>query len=202
MSEFWKRWHISLSTWFRDYLYIPLGGNRTTALRHHANLMLVFLLSGLWHGANWTFMLWGGLHGLYLSCGVLFRRFCPSLADHPSLAARMWGWVGTFCLVCFAWIFFRAATPRDALYVAGHLWRGWGQGGMLAPMGMAASDLAFCACLVAALLVLEGLPWERWNIPRLQHAPPLVRWSSYYALVFLIVLLGKFEAKQFIYFQF
>jgi alginate O-acetyltransferase complex protein AlgI len=116
ITEFWRRWHISLSTWLRDYLYIPLGGNRGTAARVYRNLMITMLLGGLWHGAGWNFVVWGGLHGAYLCVDRLrgARRDlsdgAPALADVPAIAA-------TFVLVCFAWIFFRARTFADAVMV-------------------------------------------------------------------------------------
>lgn len=130
ISDFWRRWHISLSTWFRDYVYIPLGGNRAGTRRMAINLFITFLISGLWHGANWTFVIWGALHGAYiiLNNGVepywirlrnsgFARRFTSAL-DGISLLT-------TFGLVTFAWIFFRAATLPDALYITSHLFSGW-----------------------------------------------------------------------------
>ncbi len=130
IPEFWRRWHISLSTWFRDYVYIPLGGSRTGARRTAINLLITFLISGLWHGANWTFVIWGGLHGLYVVLNgfvehgwTRFRelrfakRFTPAL-DGISLLT-------TFGLVSFAWIFFRAASVNDAFYISANLFSGW-----------------------------------------------------------------------------
>lgn len=130
ISEFWRRWHISLSTWFRDYVYIPLGGNRAGARRMAVNLFVTFLISGLWHGANWTFVIWGALHGMYIVLNNLTepywtrlrnsgfaKRFAPAF-DGISL-------LSTFGLVCFAWIFFRASSLPDAFYIAAHLFSGW-----------------------------------------------------------------------------
>ena len=113
IHDFWSRWHISLSTWFRDYVYIPLGGNRHGELRRDINLLLTFLVSGLWHGANWTFVLWGLLHGIMqVAENHLFKRG----RKHPRLLV--------FAVVCFAWIFFRADTFADAGYVITHLFTG------------------------------------------------------------------------------
>lgn len=130
ISEFWRRWHISLSTWFRDYVYIPLGGNRAGTRRMALNLLITFLVSGLWHGANWTFVIWGALHGAYVVLSGLMeplrtrlrdtgfaKRFSPAL-DGVSLLT-------TFGLVCFAWIFFRATSMTDAFYITTHLFNGW-----------------------------------------------------------------------------
>ena len=130
ISEFWRRWHISLSTWFRDYLYIPLGGNRVTKPRWAFNLFITFLISGLWHGANWTYILWGALHGSYLVLSILTEPLWKSLSaflrvdklPHLKIAIST---LTTFSLVTFAWIFFRAASLRDALYIVGHLASGW-----------------------------------------------------------------------------
>src|SRR5262249_22272652 len=118
IAEFWKRWHISLSTWFRDYLYISLGGNRVSAPRWYFNLLFTFLISGLWHGANWTFVIWGALNGLYLIAETVMRRD-PTAGYHPLAVLR------TFCLTCFAFIFFRSNTVGDGLYVVRHLFDGW-----------------------------------------------------------------------------
>ena len=125
LGEFWRRWHISLSTWFRDYVFIPLGGSRTTPARHAAAIMTTFLLSGLWHGAAWTFVVWGGLHGAALLPESLAERGRPKrhasdvpggerALPSPAMAARM---LGTFAVVCVGWVFFRAATLRDALFI-------------------------------------------------------------------------------------
>ena len=129
ISEFWRRWHISLSSWFKDYVYIPLGGNRVVKWRWYYNLIVTFLVSGLWHGANWTFVIWGGLHGAYLVFSILSKgyrnRANRFLRIHrrPDLM-RIWDVGLIFVLVCFAWIFFRANTLSDAFYIAGSLFDG------------------------------------------------------------------------------
>jgi alginate O-acetyltransferase complex protein AlgI len=117
-SDFWRRWHISLSTWLRDYLYISLGGNRRGELRTYVNLMLTMLIGGLWHGASWNFVVWGGLHGVYLAIERVLRERFPrvSLGNRalPSIALALF----TFGLVCFTWVFFRAHTLDQALAIA------------------------------------------------------------------------------------
>lgn len=110
IQDFWRRWHVSLSTWLRDYLYIPLGGNRVGAVRTYVNLLLTMLLGGLWHGANWTFVVWGGLHG----AGLALTRFFGGSAPPRSAVRRFVGTVLTFHFVCAAWVFFRASTFRGA----------------------------------------------------------------------------------------
>ena len=122
VSEFWHRWHISLSSWFRDYLYIPLGGSRVSKLRWALNIMVVFVVSGLWHGASWGFVMWGALHGLYLLIG----RFTRPLKDktlgklHINPQGKLIGFIAgliTFALICFAWILFRANSMREAAVI-------------------------------------------------------------------------------------
>ena len=130
IGEFWRRWHISLSTWLRDYLYIPLGGNRVSRSRFYFNLMAVFLICGLWHGANWTFVIWGGLHGFYLVFSNLTQKIRGEIIrriglDRTPIFHRALKLGITFLLVCFAWIFFRANTVSDSLYIISHLFSGW-----------------------------------------------------------------------------
>ena len=118
IKEFWRRWHISLSTWFMDYVYIPLGGNREGEAKKDRNLLITFLVSGLWHGANWTFVLWGGLHGIYQVIGQLTlgmrRRVKKLLHLYDNKIGGLISVIITFGLVCFGWIFFRANTASDA----------------------------------------------------------------------------------------
>jgi len=130
ISEFWRRWHISLSTWFRDYVYIPLGGNRVAKPRWAFNLFITFLISGLWHGADWTYIIWGALHGSYFVLSALTEPFWKHLSalarlDRlPQLKTAISTLI-TFSLVTFAWIFFRAASLPDALYIVRHLVSSW-----------------------------------------------------------------------------
>jgi alginate O-acetyltransferase complex protein AlgI len=206
ISEFWGRWHISLSTWFRDYLYIPLGGNRVAKWRWLSNLLIVFLVSGLWHGANWTFVVWGGLHGLYtilaiilrapIEKGVQFLRLnrAPYLRDGLSIMV-------TFHAVVLAWIFFRANSLGDAFYIVTHLFTDvqLRSGGYGIGLGVLQTAILFLAILV--MVLAEIIIVNKWVV--LSKQPAWARWSVYYALVTLIVLAGEFEAKsQFIYFQF
>jgi hypothetical protein len=130
ISEFWRRWHISLSTWFRDYVYIPLGGNRVPKPRWAFNLFITFLISGLWHGANWTYVIWGALHGSYLVLSILTEPFWKRLSaltrlDRLPRLKIVLSTLTTFFLVTFAWIFFRATSLHDSLYIVSHLGSGW-----------------------------------------------------------------------------
>lgn len=153
VKEFWSRWHISLSSWFKDYLYIPLGGSRCSRPRHLFNLFVVFLVSGLWHGANITFVVWGALHGLYQVIGSLTReprnallsRIGLSESSRPVRAVRR---VITFSLVCFAWIFFRANSIREAWLLIAALFTGWG-----APLSETMSLLGLNSVRILTILV-------------------------------------------------
>jgi D-alanyl-lipoteichoic acid acyltransferase DltB (MBOAT superfamily) len=113
IGEFWNRWHISLSTWFRDYVYIPLGGNRKGVSSTYRNLFLTFLISGIWHGANWTFMIWGALHGL----GVLVTRELERSAAYRERVPKLAKQIGVFLFVTFTWIFFRASSLPEAMLI-------------------------------------------------------------------------------------
>ncbi len=127
IHEFWQRWHISLSTWFRDYFYISLGGNRVTIPRWYLNLFLVFLVSGLWHGANWTFVIWGALHGFYLVFALITKNIRNKFNTFfyinkiPFIQT-----ITTFALAAFAWTFFRG-DRQSAIYIAKHIFTGWGE---------------------------------------------------------------------------
>lgn len=212
IREFWRRWHISLSTWFRDYLYIPIGGSRVTLPRHCFNLLIVFILCGLWHGANWTFIIWGLLHGTYLVIGLLTRnaraRFTDRIGlDKSPLLKKLIQVAITFGLICFGWIFFRANSLTDAWYIVTHLFRGWS---MLATQSapklifIAGRPSLFILCILL-LTVLESVHLlERrvdWRTV-LKLKPIWFRWAVYYSLVISIMLLGSLSAEPFIYFQF
>ncbi len=207
IGEFWRRWHITLSTWFRDYLYIPLGGNRVSPGRRAANLMIVFLVSGLWHGAAWTFVIWGGLHGLYLVFSQITSGFRETtenrvgLARFPRLRESL-HLLGTFHLVTFAWIFFRANSLTDAVYIAGHLFQGWE---LQANYGLGLGFYELAIVLLAILL----MEWSHWLEHRentvwtyMKGRPVWLRWATDYALIFAILLFGKMGVTEFIYFQF
>ncbi|MBN2397888.1 MAG: MBOAT family protein, partial [Deltaproteobacteria bacterium] len=118
-SDFWRRWHISLSTWLRDYLYIPLGGNRRGGFRTQVNTMLTMLIGGLWHGASWTFVLWGGVHGIYLLGERFIRRITPASLVWGKAPGRFLFALVTAALVCVAWVFFRAHTLGEACVILG-----------------------------------------------------------------------------------
>jgi len=206
LRDFWQRWHISLSTWFRDYVYIPLGGNRVGDMRKIYNLMITFLVSGLWHGANWTFVIWGGIHGLILSIETLFRKSKP-FDIVPNLIKGLF----IFTIVCLAWVFFRANNVADAFLIFKNTFSGLGTQ-LTDPVALENALRAFIPSLqefknVAISLILFGVVEvflynksfhqliDKWKTP--------FRWGFYYLIVFWIMYFGAFNrAAQFIYFQF
>ncbi|MGA2090322.1 MAG: MBOAT family O-acyltransferase [Endomicrobiales bacterium] len=209
--EFWKRWHISLSTWFRDYVYIPLGGNRVSLPRWQLNLFITFLISGLWHGAKWTFVIWGALNGLYMLASVGTIEARKKIVEATGIAAfpRIHHAIQimmTFTLVCFGWIFFRAHTFTDALYISTHLFSSWNISAVskIGELGLNPYDL-ICALMVIGFLLLVQTIQHRYGSVRTMVGdnPIWVRWPLWYALILSVVLMGFYANPQaFIYFQF
>ena len=218
IAEFWKRWHISLSSWFRDYLYIPLGGNRVAKWRWYVNLITVFLVSGLWHGASWTFVVWGGLHGFYLMFSIVTEKARKAVARFffidtvPELQAFLKMFI-TFHLVLFAWMFFRANSLSDALYICTHwlpacsiqglkaycdTWFSyWGSWGYLMKSEFLLS--IFCILFMEFIHLIQRHESIRHM---LAQRPRWYRWAIYYGIIVLILIFGEFTKQQFIYFQF
>lgn len=202
IAEFWRRWHISLSTWFRDYLYIPLGGSRGSRRQQLRNILIIFLVSGFWHGARWTFIVWGGLHALYFLPLLLRgknRRHLNQVADNqwlPSIRELcQMGW--TFGWVCIGWIFFRSPSIRDSL---AYLTR------IVTPTAWAPFDVFPKVTLLIILLYILVEWFSRMYHHPFQglikhQVPALLRWSIYAFFILLITLLGG-RAQEFIYFQF
>jgi alginate O-acetyltransferase complex protein AlgI len=207
VGEFWRRWHISLSTWFRDYVYIPLGGNRVTLPRHYCNLMITFVISGLWHGANWTFVAWGFLHGLYLIVAQTTAPFAAKLAQLLSLRrmprlVAFFKTVLTFSVVTFAWIFFRANNVGDAWFVATHLFPLDGLDPLLLKVGgFSHATAPYLALSIAGMFVVEWWIAHPCRAPKL-WARPAFRALAYNACIYAIAFFGFFGHRDFIYFQF
>lgn len=194
LQDFWRRWHISLSTWLRDYLYIPLGGNRLGKVRTYINLMLTMLLGGLWHGANWTFVVWGGIHGVGLAIERLFTGNRDVTAT-PSFFGRWARRIFIFNLVCLAWIFFRIPSFSGAWeqLVALLNWQ-WNPAYWTA--------LVFLAVYVLALLLLDlQLEASKGEHAFVAH-PYAVRVLTGIAFCVLITLFGANQESAFIYFRF
>ena len=197
IREFWRRWHISLTAWFTDYVYIPLGGSRRGLPRRCFNIMAVFLLSGLWHGADWTFVAWGGIHGIYQVCGVLAARRAGGRTPQGR-GTGLLRCAATFSLVTFAWLFFRAQSMADAWLLLSRLGTGWGaaQG----PLLSMARQLPFVLPALACLHFLHRLP----SRPPAPLGPRVLTVS---ALLLCIALgwwtsLSSGGGNAFIYFQF
>ena len=211
VSEFWRRWHISLSTWFRDYLYIPLGGNRKGEVRQYLNMMIVFLASGLWHGPNWTYVIWGGLNGLYQILAVLRdkllarmgfsntpSRMIKSPADDKASSKSpvrvVINTLITFVLIMLTWVFFRARSLSDAVLILKRI--GTVSFGDHIDSPMNATEMWFSIFLIAFLFVKEyfylSIPTENTR-----------RFAVLFVLItFVTYLFGVFSSNQFIYFQF
>ena len=214
IREFWQRWHITLSTWFRDYLYIPLGGNRTIKWRWYYNVFITFLVSGLWHGANWTFVIWGALHGTYLIIALALtnpkKQFSSLIQKQSKSFNKLLDVTITFILVAFAWIFFRANNLDDAIYIISNLFVNYNEILNLSELrtqfrglGLFQEDLIKCFLLILALFLYSsyersGNVWEK-----LQEKPKWIRWSIYYILVYGILFIAPHSnVNNFIYFQF
>jgi alginate O-acetyltransferase complex protein AlgI len=203
IPEFWARWHISLSTWFRDYLYIPLGGNRCSSSRFCFNILVVFLVSGLWHGAHWTFVIWGLLHGLYYLVYRVLEKPVGRIVSYlrvPEWVAAAIGMVVTFHMVCFAWVFFRADSVRQAIYICRSIVE-------LLPgrlyLGSSSVSTAIGIGFILVLLCVQAFQ-ARGSVPLYfsqSQWPIAARWGAYLALVFSILLFGV-SGNEFIYFQF
>jgi D-alanyl-lipoteichoic acid acyltransferase DltB (MBOAT superfamily) len=211
IHEFWKRWHISLSTWFKDYLYIPLGGNRVTIPRWYFNLFIVFLISGLWHGANWTFVIWGALHGFYLIFALITLNIRKKLTNffrlnHISFLPVL----TTFVLVAFAWIFFRADDVNSAFYIVKQLFIGVpdvliklkNNQPVLENLGLENKDLILSFLLILFLEIVHFIQSKRSISYIISQKPAYVRFAIYYGIIIAILFWGVYEKRQFIYFQF
>lgn len=207
IKEFWSRWHISLSTWFRDYVYIPLGGNRVPRWRHCLNLLITFLVSGFWHGNSLTYILWGGIHGLLQ---IIETFIYPSKKKGIRIVHRKHWWQlpVTFLLLCFTWIFFRANTIQDAFWVISRLF--WDASRPLNYLKTAVIclDMPYIAMFgmllsVLILAIYDYLCLKQDVIQLISKQNCLIRWGIYILLLIAIALFSyKGIATEFIYFQF
>lgn len=219
VSDFWRRWHMSLYSWFRDYIYIPLGGSRVNYARHIFNILFVFTLTGLWHGAAWTFIVWGALHGIYLSVEATFHKFFSSsrisIPYALKWAIQVLQILLTFLLVSVAWIFFRANSIADALYIL-----------KASPRGIGAFTISVLKHDSRAFDLYifhqgEGLGLNIWEIKIalsgifilicyeflvskgiFPKVPKIIRWSVFIGFTLAVLNLGSVNQIPFIYFQF
>jgi D-alanyl-lipoteichoic acid acyltransferase DltB (MBOAT superfamily) len=203
IREFWSRWHISLSTWFRDYLYIPLGGNRVPRTRWYYNILFVFMVSGIWHGANWTFAIWGLLHGLLLIFSDLLKPFRAKVIDLTHLHGkpnmhRTLSCIFVFALVSLTWVFFRATTISQALEIVKRIFI------MPGPLfiGQQASFTYSVMTVLLLLLVETDVEFLDKRLSLFEHNNPHVRIFAYSGAIILILMIGVLDGGQFIYFQF
>jgi len=194
LQDFWRRWHISLSTWLRDYLYVPLGGNRHGTWNTYRNLLLTMLLGGLWHGANWTFVMWGAIHGVGLSAERLGRvHDGEALAVHHAIV-----WIKritTFAIVCFAWVFFRATSVSEAFHLLSDL--------SISAARPELTTAALVTAVIATICILMDLRLEKTGEEYLfQSLEPQRRFATGTAFLAATLLFAGSEPNAFIYFQF
>ncbi len=204
ISEFWRRWHISLSTWFRDYVYIPLGGNRVKKAGKYLNLMLTFILSGLWHGANWTFVIWGDLNGIYLVVGQMLAPFFSRTGgylkkSHLRGPLKFFNIAITFILISIAWIYFRAKDLHSADTILRKVFFDHG------PLFIGDNKAMIYSLLFLLVLIITE-SFEEYKLfngySLFKHKNIIVRRFTYATLAISILLFGVFDSSQFIYFQF
>ncbi len=197
ITDFWRRWHISLSTWLKDYVYIPLGGSRCSKLRNYWNIFVTFLVSGIWHGANWTFIVWGCIHGLVQ---IVEKMLGVQKMKGNNGLVRLVRIVMTFLLVSFAWVFFRMPSLEDAIGVIGHIFN------VHQSMSLeVTSKHIFLLMVVGTVILLMKDVRDEFapNKMRLFESKfKVVRWGSYLAVIVMIMLTGVFDAGQFIYANF
>ena len=204
VREFWSRWHISLSTWFRDYVYIPLGGNRVGKIRHYINLMITFLVSGLWHGANWTFVAWGGIHGL----AQVVESALIGKWETQNRLLRVVRTVIVFIFCTFAWIFFVSNSISDAFYVISNCFDGiksplsYLHDGF-ANLGFGKDMLVILGSFICIMAVYDYISVKRDFVEWIESKNKVIQWLFYIAVGLILVFFSKKGvAAEFIYFQF
>ncbi len=217
IQEFWKRWHISLSTWLRDYLYIPLGGNRCSRIRKFFNIMVTFLVSGFWHGASWSFIVWGGLHGLYQVTGDLLRPWKAKVITRFNIKTETFSYklgqvLVTFILVNFSWIFFRMNSLKYSLEFILRIFTKWNPWVLfdqsLYTLGLNQTEVHILIVSIVLLFLVDLIRYKKGVTLDIYLKGQCLwfRWSVIFFLIFFIFIYGiygpAFEAKQFIYFQF
>jgi alginate O-acetyltransferase complex protein AlgI len=194
ITEFWRRWHISLSTWLKEYLYFPLGGNRKGRARQYINLFIVMLLGGLWHGASWNFVFWGGLHGVGLAVHKIHLERGAGLKLLPKPLSGILAWAFTFTFVCVTWVFFRSTNFRDSIFMLQKMFL------IVSPEGT--------RWLATSLLVLAPLvALAHWQGQRIQnyYITNLRTFRGLFLLFFTllgILFFMPLKSSPFIYFQF
>ena len=204
IKEFWNRWHISLSTWFKDYVYIPLGGNRVSKLRNYLNYLITFLVSGLWHGANWTFVIWGAIHGLVQIIENAFGRTGKHVLSIPMRVLKT---IIIFGICSLAWIFFVSHSLSEAFYVVTHLFTGLSSPSLYMYNGFKAIqiskfELAILIMSTAVLAIYDFLSLKRDCIDWLNKSPGWLRHAVTLLFIMLTITLRYNGQAEFVYFQF
>lgn len=216
VKDFWDRWHISLSSWFRDYLYFPLGGSRKGKIRKYINIFIVFLVSGLWHGASWHFVLWGAIHGVMRVVGEctegLREKIYSALHfQRDTIATTMWKMICTFTVVSLAWVFFRAESVYQAVSILVNLFTEYNPwvftDGSLFTLGLDAKEWNVLIVSVSFLALVDILRYCKINLMELFMKQNLwFKWLVFYIGIMAVVIFGvygpEYDAAQFIYFQF
>lgn len=216
VAEFWRRWHISLTSWFRDYLYIPLGGNRKGTVRKYLNIMVVFLVSGLWHGAQWTYVIWGGLNGLFQVMGSMLQPFRKKAGEllqvkEDSFGHRVLKTAVTFVLVDVTWIFFRAESLRDALHIIKSMFTVYNPwifvDHSIYDLGLNQKPFHLLMFSLAVLFAADWLKYKKVDIlEKILEQNIWCRWSVYLTGILFVLIFGvwgsSYEAQAFVYFQF
>ncbi len=210
LGEFWRRWHISLSTWFRDYVYIPLGGGRAGKSRRAINVMVTFLLSGLWHGASWNYVIWGGINGAGVLPEVLSKNRRTRKGTDVPLGEGTWPapqallkTVATFAVVTLAWVFFRAKDLTQALGILGTIATDSFRLGAWTPTGLHKADAALAVFCIVALVIVEWTTRRRAHpFEAIRSWPRGLRWALYTGLLWGTLYLTPPKSNPFIYFQF
>lgn len=200
IAEFWRKWHISLSSWFKDYLYIPLGGSRATKVKTIRNIFIIFLVSGFWHGANWTFVFWGFAHALlFVPLFVLNKNRTFTQNNHNLSPINLWRMLSTFVLVCLAWILFRAQNIEQAIFIYGKIFdfTSW------TSPSLEDFNSTIIISMIVFLLVVEWKNKKEINpLKNIDKLPAVVRWLFYSFLLFCISMFSPTQELPFIYFQF
>src|SRR5690606_2203761 len=204
ITEFWRRWHISLSTWFRDYVYIPLGGSRNGEYRTYFNLFLVFVVSGLWHGAAITFIIWGAIHGIIIVIDKALSK-TPIQANRKRLLLAVFYGLFTLVIVCFAWIFFRANSFSDSVYIVKHLLDFVPDYHNYYNLGLPKHEFILAIVVIGLLLIFDAIHRKYNSLRILNKTNVIIRCAVYTVIIYSIVIFGIYgndSVSEFIYFQF
>lgn len=212
VADFWRRWHISLTSWFREYIYIPLGGNRKGTLKKYRNVLIVFLISGLWHGAAWNFIIWGGIHAIYQIIGAVTleyrKKICQKLnIDRNTFSYKLWQRICVFVLITVAWIFFRAISFSMALGYIQRIFTSWNPwvlfDGSLSTLGISWQEGYIYIFMLSVMLIASILKESGRSVKNVLSQNALFRGLIPMSLILIIIIFGiygpEFSASSFIY---